>query len=163
MKDTFTQKVNNDYDVSWLKGEAQEYHESGFINRYAVDTSKLKMTEPKLYEEGQVNEQNMEYLEKTIDFCKENGIEFVAVTTPIPAATLKTYSDNYEAAWEYFGDFFKEKDVKYYNFNAGYYKAFSHKIENYTDYDGHMNGEAAEEYSKVLATILTKAETQKGD
>lgn len=45
--------------------------------------TKLKKSEPKLYEEGKVNEENMEYLKKLITFCKENDIEFVAVTTPI--------------------------------------------------------------------------------
>ena len=86
------------------------------------------MKDLKLFEEDQVNPQNMEYLGKLIAFCKENDIEFVAVTTPIPINTLKAYSDNF--------------------------KAFSHDLKDYTDYDGHMNGNAASEYSKVLANIL---------
>ena len=106
VKDTFTQKVTGDYDVSHLKSDSQEYHESGFIERYPVDVTKLKKSEPKLYEEGKVNEENMEYLKKLITFCKENDIEFVAVTTPIPINTLKDYSDSYNAAWKYFGQFF---------------------------------------------------------
>lgn len=64
VKDTFTQKVTGDYDVSHLKSDSQEYHESGFIERYPVDVTKLKKSEPKLYEEGKVNEENMEYLKK---------------------------------------------------------------------------------------------------
>ncbi len=71
------QKVTGDYDVSHLKSDSQEYHESGFIERYPVDVTKLKKSEPKLYEEGKVNEENMEYLKKLITFCKENDIEFV--------------------------------------------------------------------------------------
>ena len=63
--------------------------------RYPVDVTKLKKSEPKLYEEGKVNEENMKYLKKLITFCKENDIEFVAVTTPIPINTLKDYSDSY--------------------------------------------------------------------
>ena len=101
VKDIFTQKVTGDYDVSHLKSDSQEYHESGFIERYPVDVTKLKKSEPKLYEEGKVNEENMEYLKKLITFCKENDIEFVAVTTPIPINTLKDYSDSYNAAWKW--------------------------------------------------------------
>ena len=86
----------------------------------------------------------MEYIEKLIAYCKKNDIDFVAVTTPIPIATLKDYSDNYNAAW------------KYLNFNTQYFKAFTHDLKAYTDYDGHMNGDAARQYSRILAEILDK-------
>ena len=45
-------------------------------------------------------------------------------------------------------------EVTYLNFNTQYFKAFSHDLSDYTDFDGHMNGNAAKEYSKVLANIL---------
>ena len=154
VKDTFTQKVTGDYDVSHLKSDTQEYHESGFIERYPVDVTKLKKSEPKLYEEGKVNQQNMEYLQKLIELCKANDIEFVAVSTPIPIDTLRDYSDNYNAAWKYFGQFFEEQGEEYVNFNTQYFKAFTHELKAYTDYDGHMNGDAARAYSKVLAQVL---------
>ena len=154
VKETFTQKWNKDYDIAHLKSDTQEYHESGLIERYPVDTTKLKMKDLKLFEEEQVNPQNMEYLGRLIDFCRENDIQFVAVTTPIPINTLQAYSDNYNAAWKYFGQYFDEHEVTYLNFNTQYFKAFSHDLSDYTDFDGHMNGNAAKEYSKVLANIL---------
>ena len=112
------------------------------------------MKDLKLFEKDQVNAQNLEYLGKLIDFCNANDIEFVAVTTPIPIDTLWAYSDNFNEAWNYFGQYFAEKGITYLNFNTQYFKAFSHDLTDYTDYDGHMNGDAAEEYSKVLANIL---------
>ena len=156
VKETFSQKWNRDYDISHLKSATQEYHESGFIERYPVDTSKLKMEDLKLFDKKQINTQNLEYLGKLIDFCKENGIEFVAVTTPVPIDTLRAYSDNFNEAWKYFGEYFDERGITYLNFNTQYFKAFSHDLKDYTDYDGHMNGKAAEEYSRVLANILNK-------
>ncbi len=153
--ETFTRKVTGDYSIEPLQGTTQTYHESGFIENDPVDPSTLVLEEPILYEEGAVVPQNMEYLGRTIDYCQENGIEFVAVTTPVPAVTLGTWWDNYTAAWEYFEAYFEEKGVTYLNFNTDYYFAFSHEIEDYTDYDGHMNGEAAKAYSKVLAELLT--------
>ena len=57
-------------------------------------------------------------------------------------------------AWKYFGEYFDERGITYLNFNTQYFKAFSHDLKDYTDYDGHMNGNAAKEYSKVLANIL---------
>ena len=67
---------------------------------------------------------------------------------------LKDYSDSYNAAWKYFGQFFEERGVEYLNFNTQYFKAFTHDLKAYTDYDGHMNGDAAKEYSEVLAQVL---------
>ena len=159
-KETFMQKWNKDYDVSNLKSDSQEYHESGFIERYPVDTSKIKKTDIKLYEDGEVTEENMEYLQKLIDFCKENDIEFVAVTTPVPIDTLRDHSDNYNAAWKFFGEFFDKQNVTYLNFNTQLFKAFSHDMKDYTDYDGHMNGDAARAYSKVLANVLNDVEAK---
>lgn len=93
---------------------------------------------------------------KAVDFCTENNIEFVAVTTPIPIDTLKVYSDNFNAASKYLGEYFNQKGITYLNFNTQYFKAFSHDLSSYTDYNGHMNGNAAKEYSKVLANILNQ-------
>ena len=159
VKETFLQKIKKDYSITDLKSDSQEYHESGFIERYPVDTSKLKKTDIKLYEDGKVAPSNMKYLKKLIDFCKENDIEFVAVTTPVPIAALKDHSDNYNAAWKYFGKFFEEQGVDYINFNTQYFKAFTHNAKAYTDYDGHMNGDAARAYSKVLAQVLNQTES----
>ena len=36
------------------------------------------------------------------------------------------------------------------------YHEFSHDITKYTDYDGHMNGEAARNYSTILGYFLRK-------
>lgn len=154
LPDTVYQKMNHNYDVSYLKGHAQEYHESGFIERYPVDMDKIQMTEPKLFTEQGIKQKNMEYLEMLIDFCKEEGVEFIAVTTPTPEATLELYPDNFEAAWEYFRDFFQKKEVRYLNFNTEYYDFFPHDLTNYTDYDGHMNGEAARKFSEILGYLL---------
>ena len=153
---TVSKKWNRDYSVSDLKSDSQEYHTDGFIERYAVDTSTLKMTQPKLFSEDTVNVQSMEYLQKLIKLCRKEGIEFVAVTTPIPEETLKKYQESYEEAWNYFETFFGKEKVQYLNFNTTYYELFSHDINSYTDYDGHMNGDSARNYSEILAYFLKK-------
>lgn len=47
-------------------------------------------------------------------------------------------------------------EVEYLNFNTEYYDLFSHDITKYTDYDGHMNGESARNYSTILGYFLRK-------
>lgn len=151
---TVLKKWNRNYDVEDLKSDSQEYHEDGFIERYGVDTSKLTMTQPKLFTKDSVNTQSMEYLQKLIKLCREENIDFVAVTTPIPSETLEQYKESYNEAWDYFESFFERENVHYLNFNTTYYDFFSHDINSYTDYDGHMNGDAAKKYSVVLAYFL---------
>ena len=151
---TFTQKVTGNYDIDGLKSASQEYHESGFIERYPVDTSSLKMKAIKLFDKEAVSAETMEYLEKLIRYCKKEGIEFVAVTTPLPGATLSKYQEQFWDAWDFFNAFFEEQGVDYINFNEEYYKSFSHDITCFTDFDGHMNGDAAREFSVVLANVL---------
>lgn len=159
IKDTVYQKATRNYDVSYLKGTSQEYHENGFIERYPVDSSQFSMTGIEEFRTEDVIDENMVYLEKLIDLCKENEIEFIAVTTPIPAATLVEYQEQYDEAWDYFSDFFQEQEVEYLNFNREYYSLFSHSVEDYTDYDGHMNGDAARRFSRILGILLQTDET----
>lgn len=159
IKDTVYQKATDNYDISYLKGSAQEYHEDGFIERYPVDSSQFTMSGIEEFRTEDVIEDNIVYLKKLIDLCKENEIEFIAVTTPIPAATLTEYGDQYEEAWDYFSAFFQEQEVRYLNFNREYYSLVPHGIENYTDYDGHMNGDAAGRFSRILGILLKTDET----
>ena len=154
MKKTVYQKWNHNYDVSYLKGEAQEYHESGFIERYPVSPEEMDRSVTRIFTEEGVKEKNMEYLGKLIELCQEEGIELIALTTPIPDATLSHYEENYNAAWDYFSAFFAERGVRYMNFNREYYDLFPHDLSSYTDYDGHMHGEAAVRFSNILGILL---------
>ena len=55
-----------------------------------------------------------------------------------------------------FETFFGKEKVQYLNFNTTYYELFPHDINSYTDYDGHMNGDSARNYSEILAYFLKK-------
>ena len=154
LPDTVSKKLGGDYGIEDFKSDTQEYHENGFVERYPVDTTTLPFTEPVLFSEEKVSAQNMEYLERLIDLCKEENIEFVAVTTPIPAVTLNQYPEEYGDAWDYFETFFEEQGVEYMNFNTEYYDLFPHEMINYTYYDGHMNGDAALRFSEILGIML---------
>lgn len=155
LKSTVAKKASGDYSTGDLQTEAQKYHENGFIERYPVDPSTFSFAGIKEFSPEDVVEKNMDYLEKLIALCRENDIEFVALTTPLPVPTLKKFSQSYEAAWEYFGKFFEEQGVDYINFNSReYYITASHRVEDFTDLDGHMNGDGARAFSRVLGGVL---------
>lgn len=155
MGDTITKKWTRDFSAEDLKSDSQKYHENGFVERYPVDTSELSMSGIAEFHAEDVSERNMSYLTKLIELCKENEIEFIALVTPMPGDTLSAYAESFAEAYQYFGDFFAEHDVRYINFNSDqFYPIFSHELSSYTDYDGHLNGDAARDFSKILAQVL---------
>ena len=154
MKDTVYQKVTDNYDVSYLKGTAQEYHENGFVEKYPVNQENFPAYSPTLFTKKDVKETNMEYLDKLIKLCKDNDVEFIATTMPLAATMLVEDKESYKEAWDYFADYFHEKKVPYYNFNREYYDSYGHGLENYVDYDGHMNGDSARQFSEVFGQVV---------
>ncbi len=155
MKNTVRKKLQKDYGIEDFRTKTQEYHESGFVARYPVESSGFSFNGIRAFHRDEVRQEHMEYLEKLIDLCRAQDIEFAAVITPVPADTLRQFSEEYEDANEYFGEFFKEKEAVCVNFNdREYYKYASHRLEDYTDLDGHMNEDAAREFTKNLARIL---------
>ncbi|MBQ0000056.1 MAG: hypothetical protein KBT01_00745 [Clostridiales bacterium] len=151
---TVFQKWNHNYDPAYLKSSTQEYHENGFIERYPVDTTTMAKDKITSFDEAKIKTTNMEYLDKLVTLCRDNDIEFIAVTTPMPLDSLIEYEEEFKAAWKYFGSFFAERDVQYFNFNVELFQAFPHDLELFTDYDGHMNGDAAREFSTVLGKVF---------
>ncbi len=147
-------KLTGDYRTDDLKTAAQTYYESGFIGRNPVSMDSLTWSNPILFDQDQIVTENIEWVRKLVNFCKEEGIEFVAVTTPMPEASLLAYPDAFEEAWSYFENLFSDLDVAYLNFNTDLYDAFSHDLTGYTDFDGHMNEETAKAFSSVFARAL---------
>lgn len=155
LKETFTRKWHRDYSNQGMKTAAQEYHEDGFIERYPVDPASFSFDGMSAMYPEDLLPENVEYLTKLIEFCKENEIEFVAVTTPLPAVTLREFSEGYEALGAYYEEYFAGLGVRYLNFNnEEYYPLTDHSVENFTDLDGHMHGDAARTFSKVLADLM---------
>ena len=154
VKNNLYQKITGNYDISYLKGKQQEYHENGFIEEYPVAPEAFPAFTEFNFSTENVKLQNMEYMDKIIDLCRERDIEFIAVTNPLPDPVLAECADSCNEAWDYFEGYFAEKNVTYYNFNRGHYDAFSHDLEHYVDYSGHMVGESARQFSKVFGGIL---------
>ena len=154
IKETFVQKVTGDYSTERLKNSRQEYHENGFIEKYPVSVENFPAYAPTLFEEEKVREDNLKYLRKLTEFCREKDIRLAAVSTPLPGGALKRDQAYFDAAWDYFGAYFEENEIPFYNFNREYYEAFSHYDDVFVDFDGHMNGDAARAFSQVLGEIL---------
>ncbi len=155
---TVKTKWNRDYSADQFKTDSQEYRKSGFIARYPVDPSELTMdglTAPVVT--AQVDE-NLYQIRKLISLCETEGIEFVAVTTPVPLPTLQEFAQDYQDFWAYMEKFFDEEGAKWINFNDNtHFNLFTHDPMAYTDLEGHMNESAAQGFSRILAGELETA------
>ena len=152
---TFGTRIRQDYSADGMKTAAQEYHTSGFIERFAVDTTGLSTDGISIADVSQILPENMQWLAKLIELCEAEGIEFTAVTTPLPLPLLQAGSQQYMEIWEYFGSFFEERGITWVNFNdAEHFNLFTHEMPAFTDMDGHMNGDAARAFSAVLARTI---------
>ena len=155
IKTNLGQKLTGSYDLDILRSDAQEYHEDGYIERYPVDPSTFKFPSYESFSRENLIEENLEWIRRLIRLCRDEDIEFVSIATPTAAPTLEKYADSYTQAGAFFSDFYQEQGVKYIDFNSEeYYDLFTHKVNAYTDLDGHMHGDAARDFSKVLARVL---------
>ena len=152
--ETVSKKASADYDSESFTTDTQRYHENGFVERFPVSSETFSLNGVDRPDISGLNTENSKYLVKLIELCKEEGIEFAAITTPVPDVTIREYAQDYAAFDNYFTSLFNSQQVPYYNFNGQYAQAVSHDPEDYTDLDGHMNGDAAREFSRTLAAVL---------
>ncbi|MCR5543957.1 MAG: hypothetical protein K6F55_07380 [Eubacterium sp.] len=156
-KETVKKKSSRDYSENGFATETQRYHESGFIERYPVDLSDADISDVDEWFPEDIVDKNMKDLEETISLCKDNGIEFVAITTPLSDMTYEGCKEGSDSLNTYYADFFEGQGVRYINFNYGkYYDMTAHDLNSYTDLDGHMNGDAARKFSDILAKVLAE-------
>ena len=155
VKDTLSKKLSKDYSKESFATDTQEYHESGFIERYPVDMSELEDDYVEEWFPEDIVDKNMQDLSAIIKLCRENNIDFVAITTPLSDEAIEECREGNDALNIYYSDYFNKAGVPYINFNYGdYYDMTDHDLEGYTDLEGHMNGNAAREFSKLLAGVL---------
>ena len=161
MRDTVRTKWEQDYSADRFRTASQEYHDSGFIARYAVDTSTFTTDDLTPTPVSQIVPENMEQLKKLVELCRKEGIRFCAVTTPIPLPNLQAFAQDYREVWDYLGAFFEEEQVPWINFNdTEHFNLFTHDTSAFTDMDGHMNEAAARAFSGVLAGQLDSVDPE---
>lgn len=96
----------------------------------------------------------VEYFEDLLAYCKENDIELICVTSPITPSTLKML--DYESIATTLENFFGSYGVDYYDFNKCRLSILPRTDDDFLDQEGHMSGEIATDYSKILASMLKK-------
>jgi len=157
VKNNFTIKNGHDYktcEASILDSPSQDYKKEGFLYIKRNPGAEIIKQKLILWDQSKILKNQEKYFDKIVEYCKEKNIELVVITTPVPKKTLKENSENYKAQNEYFTKLMDEKEIKYYDFNYIDMPGFDKSNGNYSDYEGHMNGDSAENFSKVLGEYL---------
>lgn len=98
-----------------------EYGGKGFVANPTV-VSKKKLTEHNLFKDyffdpKELKAKNLEYLEKIIRLCKDQGIQLVFVTSPLPPTSLDLIR-NYSDIYDYFLKIAEQNKILYLDYNV---------------------------------------------
>lgn len=144
------------YDPSILDVPAGQYGGNGFIYRSHVDGEDKGTFNNVPWDESKVKKIAPEYLERIVKLCREKDIRLTVITTPVPKETLDLYADSYWQSHLYFTERLKSSGMEYYNFNYMKPELLDRSMNGYWDYDGHMDGPMAQEFSRVLGGFLSE-------
>lgn len=103
-------------------------------------------------------EKSPEYIRKIVELCKEKGTQVVMISDPVnyEVATSDRSCEEFQQASDYIENLAKENDLTYYNFSLMKQSILERDGDDFWDADGHMYGDIAEEYSKVLGGFLKR-------
>lgn len=145
--------VYRNYDPSPFSGKVQSYEDGGFIRRHVMDCPKTEENLV-LWDETELKEDSMKYFQRLVKFCEEKEIELKVITTPVPDVTFKKYQRHFDDAHAFFSEYMRKSKVEYHNFNYIDMNGFDRSLDAFADYEGHMYGESADKFSRILAGYL---------
>lgn len=148
-----------DYDPSILDIPVGHYGGRGFIYRDRVPGEDKGTYNNIPWDETMVKEKAARYFGRIARYCRENGIRLTVITTPVPQDTLNQFGQSYLQSHEYFTKLMNGWGLAYYNFNYLKPELMDRSMEGYWDYDGHMDGIKAGEFSTLLGQFLTDLES----
>lgn len=94
------------------------------------------------------------YFNKIVKYCKDNDIELTCISSPItPYTVVNGPSDK---AGEYFTKLCKEAGVEYIDYNLLRLDVLERMDSDFVDWDGHMVGPLADNFSLILGETLNK-------
>lgn len=148
-------KDKKDRLAGWYDPEVHTeiYKDKGFVYSFnTFEQGNIPIRQQETYTDGDVNADNLAYLDRIVDLCRENDIRLF-FTTGLTSLAFIYGTENYEGLEQFFADYAAEKGVIYHNLNLlkDREKLFPDCMMH--DYN-HLNGEGAQIMSELYAEIL---------
>lgn len=140
-----------EYDVNsfFKEREKREYQGRGFFAGSVKDEGDYKPTK---WCEDDVTEGALQGFLDIVEYCKEQNIELICVSSPAPLERLQ--AEEHEDIYAYFKELSSNCGVEFWDFNYIKPEYLTWDGGNFQDSDGHMFGEFANEYSELLGELL---------
>ena len=157
IKKTVNKKLSQQYqyiDPAILDVPGGYYKGQGFLYQNRVEGADKGTFNNVPWNEAEIRDEATRYFKKMVEFCEENQIEFEVVTLPVPKETIQNMPESYQQSDKYFSELMKKYEISYKNYNFDENLTIDRSIDGYWDYDGHMYGDLAEQFSRILAIDL---------
>ena len=163
IKDTIEKKSSamyKNYDPAILDIPGGVYKKGGFLYQNKVEGADKGTFNNIPWDETQIRESAVEAFEKIVMYCRKESIELEVITLPVPEDTVSNMPDNFMQADRLFSEMMQKHKIPYQNFNFDKDLHFDRSMNSYWDYDGHMYGEDAEDFSRELGKYLLSREKE---
>lgn len=108
-------------------------------------------------ENGGLDMDVVSYFGRMKEYCDDNGIELICITSPITPSSMKRLGMS-KVYQTFESDLFNAWNVPYYDFNLAKMSVLPRTDKDYGDLEGHMGGNLAEQYSTMLGKLLKDKE-----
>lgn len=154
--ENIAQKMSKEYAEYNINSVFDEREKSEYGGRgyFAGSVKDDKGHKPIPWNAESVTEGSIQAFKDMVDYCKENNIEFICVSSPLPEGRVK--AENYPEFHQYFEALAEEYDISFWDFNYINEKYLSWDDDDFQDSEGHMFGYFADEYSQVLGEIINQ-------
>lgn len=145
--------IENDPDIfadvaGLTQSGVYKYGGRGFYE--GVDYMEDYYFSPLIWDGNSISKENNLVLKDMAEYCKENGVEFICISSALPPERLKTEDiDEYHS---YFEKMCKDYGISYYDMN--YARNLERTGKDYIDKEGHMMSCLADRQSKLLCEII---------
>lgn len=152
LKNNLREKSSAQYrNYEYVKADNEEYAGKGFVySRETVEPGTFAAKEAfEPVRSEAISEKNRKYLDKIIEYCREEGIELIFYSAPVPDFRLAGCG-NYDSYIEQMERFLEGKDIPYYDFNLCS-SAYLPMDDSCFKDDNHLNGKGAGIFSSFFA------------
>lgn len=163
IRDTIEKKSSvmyKNYDPAILDIPGGIYKKGGFLYQNKVEGADKGTFNNIPWDETQIRESAVEAFEKIVMYCRKENIGLEVITLPVPEDTVSNMPDNFMQADRFFSKMMEKYKIPYQNFNFDKDLHFDRSMNSYWDYDGHMYGEDAEDFSRELGKYLLSREKE---
>lgn len=106
------------------------------------------------WDRRRIQDKAIESVREIKEYCDQRGIKLIAIHDPVPHERFTV--DEHMDQKDYFEDLFGEMGIDYIDFNYIDEKYLVWDETGYSDGEGHMMSDMADDYSRILGEVLQK-------